>query len=80
MNDCMNCQCHDDCIKYFEELPEKRCERYKFDKNRTKKSKKRASLCWQCNKLDCSWIKNLEPVAGWDAIKTDVGHTTKMVL
>lgn len=64
MNDCLNCQYHGDCIKYFGELPEKYCERYKFDDN----------------KLDCSWIKNLERVAGWDAIKTDVGLTTKTVL
>lgn len=39
-------------------------------------SAKQSSLCCDCTKLDCTWMQNLEPVAGWEAIRTDVGHPT----
>lgn len=32
--------------------------------------KKQPTLCFSCKRLDCTWMKNLEPVAGWDAKKT----------
>ncbi len=41
MSNCLNCQYYDDCIKYFETLPESHCERYKFDENKPKKSRKK---------------------------------------
>lgn len=25
------------------------------------------TLCWDCKRLDCSWMKNLKPVPGWTA-------------
>lgn len=41
------------------------------------KTPKRTTLCWSCTKLDCTWMRSLEPVSGWEAEKTEVGHTTK---
>ena len=76
MSSCLNCKYYDDCIKYFGELPKNCCERYKFDENKPKKPKKKTSLCCDCKRLDCSWMKNLEPVAGWEAIPTNVGYKT----
>lgn len=46
------------------------------DKAKQPKPPKPASICWDCVKLDCSWMKKLEPVAGWDAEKTY--HTDKV--
>lgn len=46
------------------------------DENAHKSSAKPTTLCWNCARLDCTWMQNLEPVPGWDAIKTDVGHLT----
>ena len=25
------------------------------------------TLCWDCKRLDCTWMKNLKPVPGWTA-------------
>jgi len=44
---------------------------------KAKKPRKKETLCWDCARLDCSWIKNLEPVAGWEAVPTDVGLIRK---
>lgn len=25
------------------------------------------TICWDCKRLDCAWMKNLKPVPGWTA-------------
>lgn len=45
------------------------------DKAKPKKVPKPATLCWECDKLDCSWMRFLEPVAGWTATPDNVGFT-----
>lgn len=27
----------------------------------------KGTLCWQCKRLDCSWMQSLTPVPGWEA-------------
>lgn len=36
---------------------------------------KKPTLCFSCIRLDCSWMRYLEPVAGWDAKKTVIKNT-----
>lgn len=49
---------------------------YKCSGNqKPKKPPKPATLCWDCAKLDCSWMRFLEPVAGWTATPDNVGFT-----
>ncbi|MCM1223143.1 MAG: hypothetical protein NC548_52700 [Lachnospiraceae bacterium] len=70
MSKCPECRYYETCKKNLSEFLETGCDKY------IAKRVKRTTLCWSCGKLDCSWMRNLEPVAGWEAIKTDVGHTT----
>jgi hypothetical protein len=47
----------------------KYCSRYcKVDGMRTKREKEEVP-CWRCKRsiLECSWMRNLQPVEGWDA-------------
>ena len=37
------------------------------DRQKEKCGRKRGTLCWECRHLDCSWIRSLVPVPGWDA-------------
>lgn len=39
----------------------------KYGKNPTHKP---STICWSCERLDCSWMQSLEPVAGWMAVQT----------
>lgn len=41
-----------------------------MDNHRTKKP----TLCFNCTRLDCTWMMNLEPVAGWTAKKTKIRY------
>lgn len=78
-NYCNECRYYESCQVHFSELPEHGCnayEKWESKRTRSKKVNKTSTLCWSCARLDCSWMKKLEPVAGWEAIKTDVGHTT----
>jgi len=77
MKNCFNCQYYDECTSCFEELPPEVCDRYKINEKKPKKPTKKSSLCWKCSRLDCSWMKNLEPVAGWDVEKTKLITKTK---
>ncbi len=76
MGECLKCRYYENCKKNFSELPKSGCDKYKENKVKDAKITKKATLCWSCGRLDCSWMRNLEPVAGWEAIKTDVGHMT----
>ncbi len=70
---CLNCIFYADCSSCFEELPQDACTRYKSNEFNATKTQKTETICWDCARLDCSWIKNSEPVAGWEAVTTDVG-------
>ena len=37
---------------------------------------KRQTLCWNCKRLDCSWMKDLKPVKGWTAEKSSISSFT----
>lgn len=63
------------CIKCGDIIPEGRqvcpiCEgRYEKNINSGK-----ATLCWNCKRFvkDCQWIRNLKPIPGWTAKKTEI--------
>lgn len=76
MPTCPTCRYYSECMKCFQEIPESGCGNYQQDCVKPKKPPKAATICWDCTKLDCSWMKSLEPVAGWDAEKTY--HTDKV--
>ncbi len=77
MSKCLNCIFYAYCSSCFEERPQDACTRYKANEFNATKTQKIETLCWDCARLDCSWIKNLEPVAGWEAVPTDVGLVRK---
>lgn len=35
------------------------------------------TLCWQCKRLDCSWMQSLIPVSGWEAKPTRLKYVHK---
>ncbi len=76
---CLNCIFYADCSSCFEELPQDACTRYEANKFKAAKPQKIETICWDCARLDCSWIKNSEPVAGWEAVPTYVGLVRKGV-
>ena len=76
MPTCPTCRYYSDCMKCFQEMPESGCGNYQQNSAKPKKPPKAATICWDCVKLDCSWMQSLEPVAGWDAEKTY--HTDKV--
>lgn len=49
-----------------------KCNSNQADRSKPKKPQKKESLCWHCSRLDCSWMGELEPVAGWTAKKTTI--------
>ena len=51
-----------------------KCGNCQSDEVKPKHPPKAITICWNCAKLDCSWMRSLEPVAGWTAKKTDVGY------
>lgn len=71
----------------FEELAADPCEKTELEKKfGTKGSETNANfenfkttLCWRCDKVDCSWMDDFTPVEGWVATrydyKTDMGVT-----
>lgn len=46
-----------------------KCGNCQSDEVKSKHPPKAITICWNCAKLDCSWMKKLEPVAGWTAKK-----------
>ncbi len=73
MTSCPTCRYYQNCLQWKSELPESGCSSYRADRSKQRKPKKE-SLCWHCARLDCSWMKNLEPIAGWKAKKTIIRY------
>ena len=76
MKKCADCRYSGECLTKSSEVPECDCTDYRSDEKTSQKSKKATSICWKCSRLDCSWILKSEPVAGWEAVPTNVGHMT----
>ncbi len=74
---CLNCIFYADCSSWLEELSQDACTRYKANEFNATRTQKIETICWDCARLDCSWIKNSEPVAGWEAVPTYVGLVRK---
>lgn len=37
------------------------------DSQKEKCGRNSGTLCWSCRRLDCSWMRSLQPVPGWTA-------------
>lgn len=44
------------------------------DNCREKCSSVKQTLCFSCERLDCSWMKDLKPVEGWKANKSSIKY------
>lgn len=69
--ECLDCKefIKNECVGSYHKCRE--FKRGRFDNN------KPVTICWKCSRTDCSWMKELKPVPGWNAIEASMRYNKK---